>query len=280
MPRRRANPPSSRPLTTLPGMATRALPVRLATAVTAISALMSGATGCRGGADSAAEPSGTMVVFAAASLTEAFTAVGAAFEAERPGTTVTFSFAASSELAAQIVEGAPADVFASADWNNMVRLTDADATQGEPVVFATNRSEIVVAPGNPLGIESVADLVDDDLVLVVCAPEVPCGTYASMIFEQAGVAPTPDSYESNVKSVVTKVALGEADAGIAYATDVLAADGTVGGVEIASDIDVVAEYPIAVTAETSDPDLAQGFVDFVLGDDGRALLAEHGFSAP
>ncbi len=229
---------------------------------------------------------GEVVVFAAASLTGAFTELGDAFvEANRidgpdPETAVTFNFAASSELAAQIIEGAPADVFASADLQNMSKLVDADATAAGPVVFATNRSEIIVEAGNPLGIAGVEDLADDDLILVTCAPEVPCGSYAAQIFENAGVTITPDSFEENVKSVVTKVTLGEADAGIAYATDVAAAGAEADGVEIAPDLNVVAEYPIVVTTEAPTAGGAQAFVDFVLGDTGQAILASYGFSSP
>jgi molybdate transport system substrate-binding protein len=224
--------------------------------------------------------SGRVVVFAAASLTEAFTEIGEAFEAAHPDVSITFNFAASSELVAQIVEGAPADAYASADLSNMAKLTDAGANAGEPVVFAGNRSEIVVAPGNPLGIDGVADLADPDLVVVTCAPEVPCGSYASQIFDLAGVEVTPDSYEENVKAVVTKVRLGEADAGIAYATDVAAAGGDADGVPIPTDVNVVAEYPIAVTTEATNPDGGQAFVDFVLSDTGRQILTGFGFSSP
>jgi len=231
-----------------------------------------------GSADDA--DSGEIVVFAAASLTEAFTELGNAFGELDPDGSVTFSFAASSELVAQITEGAPADVFASADLANMDRLADAGATDGVPVVFASNRSEIVVAPGNPLGITGVGDLADDDLVLVTCAPEVPCGSYAAEIFANAGVSPTPDSYEENVKAVVSKVVLGEADAGIAYATDVRAAGDAAAGVEIPADLNVVAEYPIALTAEAANPAGGRAFVDFVLSDAGQAILADHGFSSP
>ena len=221
-----------------------------------------------------------VVVFAASSLTEAFTEIGEAFETASPGGEITFSFAASSELVTQIVEGAPADVYAAADPETMGRLTAAGGAAAEPVVFARNRSELVVAPGNPLGIEGVADLADPDLVLVTCAPEVPCGAYATRIFDEAGIEVTPDSYEENVKAVVTKVALGEADAGIAYTTDVAAADGDVEGVEIPDAVDVIAEYPLVVTAGAADPVGGRRFVDFVLSDVGQGILARHGFLAP
>lgn len=227
-----------------------------------------------------AAASGEVVVFAAASLTDAFTELGDAFMAANSDASVVLNFGASSELVAQIVEGAPVDVYASADLDNMAKLTAAGANATDPVVFANNLSEIVVAPGNPLAITGVEDLADDDLILVVCAPEVPCGTYASEIFDNADVAPTPDSYERNVRAVLTKVTIGEADAGIVYATDVSAAGDDAGGVEIPADLNVVAEYPIAITTEASNPEGAQAFVDFVVSDAGRSILAGYGFTSP
>ena len=225
-----------------------------------------------------ADPSAnSATVFAAASLTDAFTELGDAFLLEQPGADLTFSFASSADLARQIVEGAPVDVFASADLTNMAKVHDAGAASTEPRVFATGRAEIVVAPGNPLGITGIDDLTREDLVVVVCAPEVPCGTYASDVFGNAGVEITPDSYEANVKAVVTKVTLGEADAGIVYATDVLAAGNAVSGVEIPSDINVIAEYPIVAV---SDSDVARSFIDFVTGAAGQRILVSNGFGTP
>ncbi len=223
---------------------------------------------------------GNVTVFAAASLTAAFTEIGEAFTAEHPDADVAFNFAASSELAAQIGEGAPADVFASADIGNMTKLTDAGATSTDPVVFAGNVLQIIVAPGNPLGISGVADLADADLIVVTCAPEVPCGKYAAQVFEDAGVAVTPKSLEENVKAVVTKVTLGEADAGIVYRTDVVAAGDAAAGVEIPADLNVLAEYPIAVTEQAPNAVGAQAFIDFVLGATGQRILASYGFLAP
>ena len=240
------------------------------------------AAGC--GSDSDTADTGEEVtVFAAASLTEAFTALGDAFAAAEPDTDLTVTFASSSDLARQIVEGADADVFASADTANMAEVVGAGLAVGEPVVFATNRAEIIVAPDNPLGIDGVDDLASDDLVVVVCAPAVPCGTYAAEVFANAGVEVTPDSLEENVKGVVTKVTLGEADAGIVYATDVLSAGTAATGVPIADDVNVLAEYPIAVVGDghTSDGSTgAQRFIDFVLGTAGQEILAGFGFGAP
>ena len=220
-----------------------------------------------------------ITVFAAASLTAAFTELGDAFMAATPGAEVTFSFAGSSELVAQLREGAPADVFASADLANMAVLADADLVDGESEVFATNAAEIIVEAGNPLGITGVADLADDDLVVVQCAPEVPCGTYAEQVFANAGVTVMPSSLEQNVKAVATKVILGEADAGLVYRTDVLAAGGDADGVTIPDDVNVVAEYPIALLAGAPDPRGGRGFIDFVLSAAGQAILAGNGFGA-
>lgn len=246
--------------------------------VVAAMAVLAGACGADGSAGDDGDVG--LVVVAAASLTDAFTEIGDAFSMAEPTVDVTFSFAASSQLAAQIEEGAPADVFASADVRTMDRLVDAGATGGEPTVFATNRAVIVVEPGNPLGIADLADLADPELdpVVVTCAPEVPCGAYAAQVFATAGVDVQPDSQEANVKAVVTKVALGEADAGIAYVTDVPAADGDVDGVSIPDDVNVVAEYPLVVTADAAPG--ADAFVDFVLADDGRQILEQFGFSVP
>ncbi|MGA0878527.1 MAG: molybdate ABC transporter substrate-binding protein [Ilumatobacteraceae bacterium] len=222
----------------------------------------------------------TITVFAAASLTEAFTALGAAFETTSPGVSVNFNFAASSELVTQIVEGAPADVFAAADTTTMSRLIEAGLTAADPVVFTTNRAEIIVATGNPRAISSVADLADPDLVVIGCAPEVPCGRYATTLLERAGVAVTFKSLEENVRAVVAKVTLGEADAGIVYTTDVIAAGDAATGVAIPEDINVTAEYPIVVITDNRDTAGSQGFVDFVLSPQGRRILASFGFRSP
>jgi len=223
---------------------------------------------------------GDITVFAATSLTESFTEIGEAFTAANPDATATFSFDASSALVQQIIEGAPADVFASADTANMDKLTDAELNGGEPVVFATNLLTIIVAPDNPLGITGVEDLANPDLKVVVCAAEVPCGNYANQIFDAAGVEVTPVSLEQNVRGVSTKVIEGEADAGIVYVTDVIAAGDDADMVEIPADINVVAEYPIAAVAASEHSEIDQAFVDFVLGDEAQAILAEHGFGPP
>ena len=223
---------------------------------------------------------GDITVFAAASLTESFTEIGEAFSAANPDATATFSFDASSALVQQITEGAPADVFASADTNNMDKLVDAGLNGSEPEIFATNLLTIIVAPGNPLGVTGVADLADADIKTVICAPEVPCGNYANQLFTTAGVTVTPVSLEQNVRGVVTKVTAGEADAGIVYVTDVIAAGDDAAMVEIPEDINVLAQYPIASVAASQLQDVGEAFIDFLLGAEGQAILADDGFGAP
>ena len=222
---------------------------------------------------------GDITVFAAASLTESFTEIGEAFETANPDAGATFSFDASSALVQQIVEGAPADVFASADTANMDKLTEPGLNATEPEIFATNLLTIIVPPGNPAGITGVPDLADPDVTVVLCAEEVPCGRYAKQILDTAAVAVTPASLEQNVRGVVTKVTAGEADAGIVYVTDVTAAGDAAESVEIPADINVLAEYPIAGVAASADAEVGQAFIDFVLGDEGQAILADHGFGA-
>lgn len=224
--------------------------------------------------------SGDVTVFAAASLTESFTEIGEAFMVENPDAEVVLNFAASSDLVTQITEGAPADVFASADLNNMTKLTDAALISGEPQVFALNTLAIAVAPGNPLGVTGVADLANPDLIIVTTAPEVPIGAYTQEVFTNAGVTVTPASLEENVRAVLEKVVLGEADAGVVYATDVTAAGDTVEGVEIPDDINITAEYPIGATAEAPNADGAAAFIEFVLSDAGQKILQSYGFLSP
>jgi molybdate transport system substrate-binding protein len=239
-----------------------------------------GFVGASCGSEDTEPASGDLTVFAAASLSAAFTEIGEAFMSEHPDVAVTFNFAASSELVTQIAEGAPADVFASADVSNMATLTDAGMNAAEPVVFATNLAKIIVGPGNPEGITGVEDLANEELIVVQCAPEVPCGRYAAQVFENARVTVTPKSLEENVKAVVTKVTLGEADAGIVYATDVMAAGADAEGVTIPVGVNVVAEYPIAATKNAPNAAGAQAFIDVVLSDQGQAILASYGFLEP
>jgi molybdate transport system substrate-binding protein len=223
---------------------------------------------------------GTVTVFAAASLKDAFTEASTAFEAENPGAEVTLNFAASSALAQQIDEGAPADSFASADQANMQKVVDAGGISGEPVVFATNSLQIIVAPGNPKGITGLADLAESGVLYVTAAPEVPIGKYAAQSLEKAGVTVSPVSQEADVKAVVTKVTSGEADAAIVYSTDVTAAGTKAAGVEIPSQYQVTATYPLAVTKEAANPTGAAAWIAFITGEQGQAILAKYGFGAP
>jgi molybdate transport system substrate-binding protein len=219
-----------------------------------------------------------LTVFAAASLTDAFTKAGDDFPNVR--VRLRFNFGSSSTLATQIASGAPADVFASADETNMQKLVDARLTDGAPALFASNRLAIAVARGNPKNVASLADLTRPGLVVVLAAPTVPAGKYALDSLAKAGVKVTPASQELDVRSVLNKVALGEADAGIVYVTDVLSAGTRVSSVEIPEQQQVVAGYPIAVVSGTKNPDLARAFVGYLVSDEGQRLLAEFGFSRP
>jgi molybdate transport system substrate-binding protein len=229
----------------------------------------------------AATVSGTLQVFAAASLTEAFTAMGTAFEAAHPHVKVTFNFAASSALAQQINQGGPADVFVSADGPNMQKVIDAGNASGAKTI-ARNRLAILVEKGNPKGITGLADLAKGRVVFVLCAPEVPCGKFGAAALQKAGVTAKPASLEENVKAVVAKVTLGEADAGIVYVTDVKAArDRAQGvGIDIAGDPTLEAVYPIAMTKRATSTAAAAAWIDYVLSARGQATLAKYGFLAP
>jgi molybdate transport system substrate-binding protein len=223
---------------------------------------------------------GNVTVLAAASLTGSFGAAKTAFEAANPGATVTLSFGASSTLATQVVQGAPADVFASADQANMAKVTGPGLTAGTPVVFATNRLAIIVAKGNPKGIAALTDLARPDLAVVLAGPDVPAGKYARQVLDAAKVAVTPKSLEADVKAVVSKVTLGEADAGIVYTTDVQAAGTKAEGVAIPDGVNVLASYPVAVLKDARNAGAAQAFVAFLTSDAGRAILTGAGFGTP
>jgi molybdate transport system substrate-binding protein len=223
---------------------------------------------------------GNITVFAAASLTDSFKEIGTAFTKANPGATATFSFDASSALVQQITQGAPADLFASADTTNMDKLTQPGLNGTAPVIFATNLLAVIVPKGNPKAIAGVADLAKPDLKVVLCAPEVPCGKYANQILTTAGVTVTPVSLEQNVKGVVTKVTTGEADAGIVYTTDVLAAGDKADAVAIPANINVIAQYPIASVKTSTKTDINAAFVQFLLGTEGQAILAKYGFGKP
>lgn len=223
---------------------------------------------------------GDLTVFAAASLKATFTELGATFEAEHPGTTVAFNFAGSSDLVTQLVQGAPADVFASADEKNMTRAVDAGVVTGEPVDFAANTLTIVTQPGNPRGIASFADLAEAGTAVVVCAPQVPCGAATEKVEEAAGIALTPVSEESAVTDVLGKVTSGQADAGLVYVTDAKGAGDAVTVVPFPEADGAVNTYPITVVEGAADPEAARAFVELVTGPKGRDVLAAAGFAPP
>jgi molybdate transport system substrate-binding protein len=249
--------------------------IRLA-AVLLVAALL--AAGCGGNDDSSGGGTPAEIkVFAAASLTAAFNKLGEQHTAANGGTKVTFNFAGSQALATQIQQGAPADVFASADVPNMDKVKDLVDT---PQNFASNLLQIVVEKGNPKGVKTLDDLANPDLKVVLAAPEVPAGKYAKQMLDKAGVTVQPVSQEDNVKAVVTKVSLGEADAGIVYVTDVSAGGDKVEGVDLPKDQNVTATYPIAAVKASKNQQQAQAFVDLVRSPDGQQVLASFGFLPP
>ena len=253
--------------------------IRLA-AVLAVAALALAA--CGGNDDNTSSggssaSSNEIKVFAAASLTAAFTELGQRYSATNGGTKVTFNFAGSQALATQIRQGAPADVFASADIPNMDKVRDL---VGTPQNFASNLLQIVVEKGNPKGVKTLDDLANPDLKVVLAAPDVPAGRYAKQVLDQAGVSVRPVSQEDNVKAVVTKVSLGEADAGIVYVTDVTAGGDKVEGVDIPEEQNVTATYPIATVKASKAQDKAQAFMDLVLSAQGQQVLKQYGFLPP
>src|SRR6201991_711915 len=228
-----------------------------------------------------AAPAARMLnVFAAASLTESFTAMKAQFETDNPGVEVRLNFAGSSDLAQQIVNGAPADVFAAANESTMKTVTDAGLAAGEPVLFATNILQIATPPGNPKGIATFADLARPDVTVVVCAPQVPCGSATEQIEQATGVTLTPVSEEPDVRSVLGKVSTGNADAGLVYVTDVRSAGDSVQGVSFPEAEQAVNNYPIVAIANAPQPQLAQSFLALVTGEFGTKTLEDAGFGTP
>jgi len=225
------------------------------------------------------ELAGTVTVLAAASLSEAFTELGRTFESDHPGVTVTFSFGASSTLAQQALDGAPADLLATADEASLQKVVEG-AVARDPEVFARNRLTILVAKGNPKGIATLADLARPGVLLVLCAPEVPCGKLGAQVLQKAAVAARPRSLEENVKGVVSKVTLGEADAGLVYATDARAASDRSDEVAIPDAQSAVAVYPMGLLKQAGNPAAARAFRDFVDSPAGQAALAAFGFLVP
>ncbi|MDP9275692.1 MAG: molybdate ABC transporter substrate-binding protein [Chloroflexota bacterium] len=230
--------------------------------------------------NSSALLAGSITVFAGSSLTDAFKNASDELTKTNPDARFRFNFGSSSTLATQITNGAPADVFASADDANMQKVVDAKLTDGAAAPFVSNRLQIAVAPGNPKKIAGLADLARPDVVLVLAAPTVPAGRYALEALTKAGVTPKPVSQEVDVRAVLNKVSLGEADAGIVYVTDVKSAAGRVTGVDIPEQHQVLARYPIAVVKDSKNARLAHAFVDYLLSPAGQSMLAEFGFSKP
>ena len=225
------------------------------------------------------ELTGELTVFAAASLKAAFDELETQFEARHPSLEVLpVVYDGSSTLAAQLIEGAPADVFASADENNMQKVAGAGLAS-DPQLFATNTLVLAVPAGNPGGVEDLSDLEGASVAVVLCAPEVPCGAASQTLLSNVGLTVTPASIEQNVTAVLTKVAAGEADAGLVYATDVLGRT-DVESIVPAGAADVVNRYPIAALTDSANPEAATAFAAFVLSETGQDVLARLGFGAP
>jgi len=265
-------------------------------ALLAAGALAAGLAGCAAGTPGAAGTasnsnssagasetrtlSGAITVYAAASLKSTFTKLASDFEAKNPGTKITLNFAGSSDLVTQITQGAPADVFASADTKNMAKLTDAELIDGAPANFATNVLEIAVPPSNPASISSFADLAKPGVKVVVCAPQVPCGAAAETVEKATGTTLAPVSEESSVTDVLGKVTSGEADAGLVYVTDVKNAGDKVEGIPFAESDQAVNTYPIATVGTSKNKELAAAFIAAVTGSEGKTVLSDAGFGTP
>lgn len=223
--------------------------------------------------------SGTVNVFAAASLKEAFTQLGRQFEAAHAGTKVVFNFGPTSGLATQINQGAPADVFASASTKNMDQVVAAGSA-ASPTNFASNVMQIAVPPNNPAGVTQLSDLARSEVKVALCQAAVPCGATAAKVFTSAKLTVTPVTSEVDVKSVLAKVTLGEVDAGLVYVTDVRAAGAKVKGIVIPADVNASTQYPIATLTKAPNKATAQAFTDYVLSADGASVLTAAGFAKP
>lgn len=270
----------------------RRAPGSLAVALTLILTLAPTLAGCapaghkgspgQEGADDggASGVTGSITVFAAASLKAAFTDAAGKFEAANPGADITLSFAGSADLATQISQGAPADVFASADTLNMDKLKGEGLVGGEPRNFATNTLAIVVPPGNPAGVTGFSDLARSGVKVVACAGQVPCGAAARTIEQETGTELSPVSEESSVTDVLGKVTSGEADAGLVYVTDAKAAGTKVKVIPFPEAATAVNTYPIATVKGARNHATAEAFVNFILGNEGQAALAAAGFGKP
>jgi molybdate transport system substrate-binding protein len=242
----------------------------------------SGSTKSGSSASSASSPklSGTVTVFAAASLKESFTTLGKQFEKAHPGTHVTFSFGGSDTLAAQITGGAPADVFASASPKTMKIVTDKKDNATAPATFVRNQLEIATLPGNPDKVSSLKALTNKDLKVVLCDKTVPCGAAAQKALDASKLKLTPVSYEEDVKAALNKVVLKEADAAVVYKTDVKAAGDKVEGVDFPESADAINDYPISLLKNAPNAEAAKAFIAFVQSDAGQKVLNEAGFLKP
>jgi molybdate transport system substrate-binding protein len=263
----------------------RRRPARAALAGLTLLALLTPAGCADPAADRSAGADGTsgtgpLTVLAAASLTEAFTAIGRDFETAHPGVRVTFSFAGSSTLAAQINQGAPADVFASAAPANMATVTAADNGAGSPTIFARNQLVIAVPAGNPAAVTGLADLTRPGMKVALCAEQVPCGAAARTALDAAGLTLTPVTLERDVRAALAKVKLGEVDAALVYRTDARAAAGQVDAVEFPESARATNDYPIIVLRGSANEPVARAFVAHVLGESGQRLLTSAGFQVP
>ena len=264
---------------------TRTVHLPRGTAAALATALAAALAGCASGGGepdaSRGTPTSTLTVYAAASLTEAFEELATRFEAEHPSIDVAPIVAdGSSILARQIIEGARADVLATADEVTMASVDDEGLLASEPRIFAENVAVLAAPAGDPAGVGGLAGLTQPGVRLVVCAPDVPCGSAAHELFEAAGLRVTAASEEQNVTGVLTKLTLGEADAGVIYGSDLVRADGAVEQLDTSAVPDVVSAYPIAPLAGATDPGAADAFVTFVLSPAGQQVLAEFGFAAP
>jgi molybdate transport system substrate-binding protein len=245
-----------------------------------VASLLAGCGADDSGAASNGRPEGELLVFAAASLTDAFTAIEAAFEDGVPEVDVRLNFAGSATLREQIIEGAPASVFASADRARMDDVVDAELIAGTPAVFAANALTIAVPTGNPRDVSAIGDFADGGLLVGACALGVPCGDLAADVFIQAGVEPSIDTYEPDVRALLAKIADAELDTGLVYVTDVAARADAVESVALPPDVQAASEYPIATLLDAPNPSAAAAFVEFVLSDVGRTILSDHGFEVP
>jgi molybdate transport system substrate-binding protein len=232
------------------------------------------------GSSTSSTGGGKLLVFAAASLKKSFTEIGEQFKTDNPGSDVEFNFAGSSDLVTQLTQGAPGDVFASADTKNMDKAAQADLLAGDPVNFASNTLTIVTGPGNPKKVASFKDLAQPGLAVVVCAPQVPCGSATEKVEQATGVKLNPVSEESQVTDVLNKVTTGEADAGVVYVTDAQGAGDKVTAVTFPESAEAVNTYPIAVLKQSKLQELAGKFIDLVTGEAGQKVLNSAGFAKP